>query len=59
MPRRMGVRHITDAVDGVEALDKATHSASFDHDTLFPFLLALGGPLIACLGYWVVARFRR
>ena len=51
MLRRMGVRHITDAVDGVEALDKATHSASFDHDTLFPFLLALGGPLIACLGY--------
>jgi len=29
-----------------------------DHDTLFPFLLALGGPLIACIGYWVVGRFR-
>jgi hypothetical protein len=30
-----------------------------DHDLLFALLLALWGPLVACVGYWVVARLRR
>jgi hypothetical protein len=30
-----------------------------DHDTVFALLLAMGGPLVAAVGYWIAGRLRR